>query len=307
MANEPNDFPFRGKINDLLEVITPGYTLTSVLPLMGSYSNDTKLIQARSASGSRVRFILRRYMYGNRSRKARVEFMTLATLQNYDVPVPIPLYVDEVGNDLGSPGIVTRYISGKLLMLPSDHPGGSFRWAQSLAKMLAKIHSVPCDQVKHFVLDANVEATWFLHAGVVPDYMEIHPDGIKVWQAVNKLLPYIQPVEPTLVHLDYWRGNVLWDHGEITAVVDWEEAAYGDPGIDVAYCCMEMVIMGMVKESEEFLRAYEAEMGPVENLEFWQLAAAARPMMDITGWITEPVKGERFHKLITNALRKVNE
>lgn len=47
---------------------------------------------------------------------------------------------------------------------------------------------------------------------------------------------YHPHVALALVHLDDWRGNVLWDRGQTTAVVDWEEAACGDPVVDVAYC-----------------------------------------------------------------------
>ena len=65
---------------------------------------------------------------------------------------------------------------------------------------------------------------------------------------------------------------------------------------------MELVIMGMIEAAEEFLRVYEAEMGqPIVNLDFWGLAAAARPMTDIAGWITEPSKGQRFRQFVQDA------
>jgi aminoglycoside phosphotransferase (APT) family kinase protein len=188
-------------------------------------------------------------------------------------------------------------------MSPSDHPSGPLDWARRLAAMLARIHSIPCDHARPFLLDANAEATWFLRAGGVPEFMQAHPDGAMVWQAVHDRMPGIQPVAPALVHLDYWRGNVLWEEGQIAAVVDWEEAGYGDPGIDVAYCYMEMAIMGMVEASVEFLRVYEAQTGQVANLGFWELAAAARPMTDMAGWITDPSMGERFRQFIVEARR----
>jgi aminoglycoside phosphotransferase (APT) family kinase protein len=141
---------------------------------------------------------------------------------------------------LGYPGIVTGYVPGEMLTSPAD----PLSCARAMATVLARIHSVPCDpEAKGFLLDANSEATWFLRSGAVPDYMDVHPDGAAVWQMMHDLLPAMQPVTSTLVHIDYWLGNVLWDdQGRITAVVDWEEAAYGDPGIDVAYCRMDMFL-----------------------------------------------------------------
>jgi hypothetical protein len=60
--------------------------------------------------------------------------------------------------------------------------------------------------------------------------------------------------------------------------------------------------MGMIEEAKEFLRTYETETGrPVANLGFWELAAAARPMTDIEGWITDPGKGEQFRQFIADA------
>lgn len=299
---DDSNLPSQETVRALMEVIAPESTISAIRPLAGSYSNSTHLVEALSTNGSLIRIVVRRYVRGNRAKKARVEFRTLAFLQDHGVPAPKPLYLDEDGALLGTPGIVTSFVPGKQIMSPSD----PLNWARALAVMLARIHSIPCDKAaKRFLLDANSEAVWFLRSGVVPDYMSAHPDGALVWQAVRDLLPNIQQIEPALVHLDYWRGNILWDRGRITAIVDWEEAGYGDPGIDVAYCHMEMFIMGMREASDEFLKAYEAEMGQqAANLGFWELAAAARPMTDIAGWITEPSKGERFRQFIANARRR---
>jgi aminoglycoside phosphotransferase (APT) family kinase protein len=297
-----NDLPSREAVQALLEIVAPKSALTAIRPLAGSYSNATHLVEAHTPGGAQTRLVVRRYVYGDRAQKARLEYETLAFLQDGGVPAPAPLYLDEGGTVLGTPGIVTSFVPGKQLMSSVDHPDGPLAWARSLASMLARIHSLPCSSARRFLLDANAEATWFLRAGTVPDYMAAHPDGTATWQAVHDLFPAIQRVEPVLVHLDYWRGNVLWEGGQISAVVDWEEAAHGDPGVDVAYCRMEMVIMGMVEEAREFLRTYETEMGqPVANLGLWELVAAARPMTDIEGWITGPGKGEQFRQFIAGA------
>jgi aminoglycoside phosphotransferase (APT) family kinase protein len=135
--------------------------------------------------------------------------------------------------------------------------------------------------------------------------MRAHPDGKAVWEMARDLWPGLRPVPPTLVHIDYWPGNILWHRGRIAAVVDWEEAAYGDPGIDVAYCRMEMVLSGVGHVADEFLRAYETARGRrVENLAFWELTAAARPMFSPEGWITESPAREVFRHFIAGARRR---
>jgi aminoglycoside phosphotransferase (APT) family kinase protein len=287
----------------LLDVITPGSVVLAIDSLPGSFSNFTHLVEARSADGSVFRIVVRRYaVFGSydRSEKARREFKALELVQRYGIPAPRPLYLDEKGGILEGPGIVTDYMPGEMILSPVD----PLSCARVLATMLSRIHSVPCHaEAQGFLLDANSEASWFLRSGVVPDYMLTHPDGATVWQAVHDMLPDVQPVPPTLVHIDYWLGNVLWDRGRITAVVDWEEAAYGDPGIDVAYSRMEMFLNGMSRRAaDEFLNIYETEMGRrVANLGFWELAAAARPMFNPAGWITESPAQERFRQFIEGA------
>lgn len=65
----------------------------------------------------------------------------------------------------------------------------------------------------------------------------------------------------------YWPGNILWREGQIAAVVVWEEAACGDPGIDVANGRMNLLLLGLDTAAETFVHVYEAEMGRrVENL-----------------------------------------
>jgi aminoglycoside phosphotransferase (APT) family kinase protein len=289
-------------IHALLQEIAPGSTVLAIGALPGSYSNFTHRVDLRSPDGSDVRIVVRRYkVFGtyDRGEKARREFKTFELLQRNGIPSPQPLYLDEQGAVLGTPGIVTSYVPGKMITSPSE----PIRWARTLATVLAKIHSVPGDTVgKKFLLDGNEEAAWFLHSDVVPAYMKAHPDGTAVWQMVYDLWPHLSQISPTLVHLDYWPGNILWNQGQITAVVDWEEAAFGDPGIDVAYCRMEMFLSGLGYVADEFLNTYEVETGqPVANLGFWELAAAARPMFSPVGRITESPARETFRQFIANA------
>jgi aminoglycoside phosphotransferase (APT) family kinase protein len=307
-VDQPTDLPAEETIQTLLHEIVPGSALLAIEPLPGSYSNYTHLVDARSADGSDFRIVVRRYqVFGNydRGEKAHREFKTFELLQRHGIPSPQPLYLDEQGAVLGIPGIVTSYVPGTQIQSPSE----PVSWARALAVMLARIHAIPCDPAaRSFLLDADAEATWFLCSGAVPDYMAAHPDGAAVWRQVHDLSPHRQPVQPALVHIDYWPGNVLWHQDQISAVVDWEEAAYGDPVIDVAYCRMEMFLSGMGHVADEFLDTYEARVGhPVANLGFWELVAAARPMFHAKGWITESPAREEFRSFIASASRRAGD
>ena len=302
ILNKP---PSSQKAQDLLDRIAPGSTLTAIHPLTGSYSNLTHLVEAKGSDNSIQQYVVRSYVYGKRAIKARVEYNALGYLQEVGVPAPKPLYLDAEGTILGSPGIVMSYVPGELIEEPSQHPSGRITWANEMARTLVRIHSVDCRSNKEKFFDANAEVTWFLRGGKIPEYMRSYPDGTQVWQTVKNHYDNLQPVTPTLVHIDYWRCNVLWEHGKISAVVDWEEAGCGDPGIDVGYCLMELVIMGMLEEAMAFLQMYQSLRGPVPNLIFWALAATARPMYDMDGWITDIAKEERFRSFIGRSLQQL--
>jgi aminoglycoside phosphotransferase (APT) family kinase protein len=303
---QDNNTPSPDSLQAVLEIIEPGTNFVALHSLEGDFSNSTHLVEARASDGSLFQVVTRRYaIFGDydRGEKARREFKTLQFLKKHGAPVPVPLYLDDTGNILGSPGIVTRYMPGKLIMA-QPYPE---HWAEILAKTLANIHSIPINASDtSFLLDANSEALWFLKSkDLMPEYISIHPKGSALWQAMTDYLPNLLRVEPSLVHIDYWSGNILWDQGVISAVVDWEEAAQGDPDIDVAYCRMEMALCGMSEAADRFLLTYEKEMSKsVANLGFWELAAAVRPMFNPNGWISESPAKERFADFVDAAIQR---
>ena len=87
-------------------------------------------------------------------------------------------------------------------------------------------------------------------------------------------------------------------------MLDWEEVAFGDPVIDVAYARMNMYLMGLPDAADEFLHAYENETGhPTENLAIWEMAAAARPMDDPQAWnMDREIIADRFQRFMEEAM-----
>lgn len=286
----------------VVERISPGGELISIAPLPGSYSNYTHLITARLTDGSTGKYVIRRYkVFGDydRGEKAIREYRTLEHMAKAGVPVPHPLLLDETGDLLRSPGIVTGFVPGGQI----DDPENPEEWARRLGSVLGRIHSVQVDDAtRKILLDANAEVTWFIRSETVPEFMAAHPEGPRVWDLVRTWYPKKKPVAAGPVHVDYWAGNILWDGGEISAVVDWEEAAWGDPEIDAGYLRMVMALSGLGAVQDLFLTAYEAALGrPAQNLALWELAAAARPLFNPASWFNEPVIEERFSEFIDDA------
>lgn len=298
--------------HSLLERIAPGSSLVKIELLPGSFSNHTHLVKARSAHGSIFKIVVRRYkVFGDydRGEKARREFKTFELLNRHHIPTAGPLLLDEAGDILGSAGIVTGFVEGSLIMNVPPEP---IEWARKLAKTLARIHSIPCgNDEQEFLLKGNSEAAWFLKYDTPPSYMKDYPGGAALWHTMHNLSSNLRADIPSLLHIDYWSGNILWYENEISAVLDWEEAAYGDPAIDVAYTRMNMVLMGASDAADEFLRVYESEIGhKIKNLGFWELAASVRPMIDPVDWKVTETTGLNtsvFLKFIDDAKKRVDE
>lgn len=296
--------------HSLLGILAKGSTLLKIETAPGSFSNTTEIVDARLSNGDVSRFAVRRYkVFGDydRGEKAQREFKTFELLNRHKIPAPKALYLDQKGEVLGSPGIVTRFVEGRLIM---DAPSEPMDWARKLAQTLARIHSIPCGaEEQAFLLKGNAEVSWFLNHDAPPHYMQEYPKGSDVWWILYELSQKIQKDTPVLLHLDYWTGNILWDRNEIAAVIDWEEAAYGDPGVDVAYARMNMLMMGFPDAADEFIRAYELETGYApKNMGFWELAASVRPMIDPIDWKINGPDGESttaFLKFIDDALKKL--
>lgn len=89
------------------------------------------------------------------------------------------------------------------------------------------------------------------------------------------------PVEPKLVHGDFRLGNLMFEHGHLTGVLDWELAHLGDWHEDLAFGCMTVWRFSRpdrpgygLTTIEELARAYEEAGGerfdPV-RFRFWTI------------------------------------
>ena len=272
-----------------------------------SYSNFTHWVEFKGADGE-GKIVLRRYSPAHDEPgavKATREFKALELLHRHGARVPKPLLLDATGDLLGLPGIVTEFVDGKQIEPPTQAAlWGKLATANALN--LARIHRTPFRQSdKRWLMNDNVEVAWFIKDGEIPDYMRRDPDGERVWHLVNEHWHSRQPTPDRFQHTDYWSGNILWQDAEIAAVVDWEEAGYGDAEADVAYARMEYFLEGLPDAAETFRRVYQAETGcDLPNLPLMELAASARVMTDPDGWFTRPYMEERYRRFIEAAISR---
>jgi len=94
------------------------------------------------------------------------------------------------------------------------------------------------------------------------------------------------PLPPVLCHRDFRTGNYMLDGSELTGILDWEFAGWGDPDEDIGwFCCKGWRFArldraaGGIADREPFYAAYEAASGrrlDPDRLRYWEIFANVR-------------------------------
>jgi len=136
--------------------------------------------------------------------------------------------------------------------------------------------------------------------------MQSHPFGTELLDAARKLFTNMKPTKLSIVHTDIWPGNIIWRDNMLSGIVDWDDTGYGDPGLDIGYSRMELSLSGYFNAADILLREYESRIGGhVDNLLFWEAAAAMKPIYKPEIWdvVNEPRRGN-FMRYIVKVLEK---
>ena len=214
--------------------------------------------------------------------RASADFHGLQIARAHGIPAPEPLLLDDTGEVLGAPGIVTRMVEGRQIAAPESVS----EWAKLQAEALMKIHDVTPSEVEREHLYVGNELGLYFLERDYPERMAGHPLSDTIYDAIRELRHGIEQLPAVFIHMDYWPGNVLWHDGKISAVLDWDACGYGDPALDVAYFRMNMYLRGIKEAADIFLDHYESVSGSrVGNLGFWELARAAGPLPNPAAWI----------------------
>ena len=119
-------------------------------------------------------------------------------------------------------------------------------------------------------------------------YLDRHPQPRPVLEwAIRWLETHMpEPLPPVLCHRDFRTGNYMLDGAELTGILDWEFAGWGDPDEDIGwFCCKGWRFArldreaGGIAERAPFYRAYEDASGrrlDPERVRFWEVLANVR-------------------------------
>jgi aminoglycoside phosphotransferase (APT) family kinase protein len=251
------------KLREFLSTRVEGdFKISNLQPLTGGASKEQYVFEMdwihKGEQRIRERMVLRREPAESVVESDRLrEFQLLSGVSDI-VPVPTAYWLDESGDELGSPSLIYAFVSGvqKPPVGTSNVTGIGIEFNESyrdalgpqVIEYLANIHRFQ-GEGKDFsafdfpevgtTQDIDWQLNWWSRCWQEDMYEAIPLMTLaEQWLRANR-----RPLDHlSLVHSDYRTGNYLFDPDtrKITAILDWELGYFGDRHFDLAWLLMSV-------------------------------------------------------------------
>ncbi len=251
--------------------------------LKGGVSAHVTALEIQRADGCTQKLVVRQHGEADLRHNPNIaadEFKLLRILQAAGMAAPAPIYLDESSDRFATPIIVIEFIEGT----PEFAPTNVADVVLQLATHLVNIHAVDGANPDLAFLPQQ-ENSIAQKLKELPATLDDSLDERRIRDALERIWPLPQRNPSALLHGDFWPGNVFWNHGQLAAVIDWEDASLGDPMADVGNSRLEMLWAFGADAMQQFTQHYSS-MSPIDftNLPFWDLCAALRPASKLGTW-----------------------
>ncbi|MFP8783962.1 phosphotransferase family protein [Planococcus plakortidis] len=248
---------------DWVEAKWQGAALVEAVPLEGGTSSLLYEIRANK-DGEQQSVVLRLHHKGEwldqEPDLARHEAMSLELAGKAGISAPRVLAFDENGEACGMPAVLMTKVPGAVIFPPAYDAG----WLDGLAQTLVEIHRQKAEGFPYEYFAYN-DARRLER----PKWSRVEGDWMRAFYIVAAGGP---PVEYSLIHRDYHPGNILWESGQVSGVVDWVNACRGPAGVDVGHCRVNLAQLYGTRVANEFLVAYERCAGESFTYDpYWDL------------------------------------
>lgn len=266
---------------------------TDVRELAGGRTSTMLSLTSRAGRHGVLRLMTREpwrsYGHSLTTREREIQQMLVST----PVPAPRSLALDADGRDCGHPAHLMSRLPGGVDLNRVDAVS-----LVRLADQLATIHDVaPTMEVRAY-------QSWASEAKHVAPPWTTDP---RLWEEAFALLRTDPPAyEPCFIHRDFQLGNVLWDEGGISGVVDWVETSIGPAWLDVAHCCTNIAIGHGTETAEAFASAYVERTGRQPQPYFDVMDVVGfLPPPGVEGFFTEATQLSRMEEWLRSVMGRV--
>ena len=296
------------KFEQVIHKIDPQSKLLRTWELQGGVSARVTALEIVQPDGQTKKMIVRQHGDVDLKHNPHVaadEFKLLQVLHSVGLAAPMPYHLDQSGEIFSTPYIVVEYIEGETTFAPFDVAD----FILQFTVYLSRIHAVDCSKLDVSFLPQQ-DQRFAEKLRERPTNVDESRDEGHIRDVLESVWPLAQRNKSVLLHGDYWPGNILWRDGQLVAVIDWEDAALGDPLADVANCRREILWAFGIEAMRSFTHQYQA-LTTIDftHLPYWDLCAALRTASQISEWglddITKKTMREGHKWFITQALERV--
>lgn len=261
----------------MTDALGPGSTVVAARRLRPGGWHVNHAVDVACADGRTRRLVLRRWARpgweaDDPDYTVDREVRVLRLLVTTAVPAPLVVAFDSVGSRCDVPAVLLTRLPGHPPRRADAETSG---FCLHLAETLALIHAVgdgsrPVSVPYRLYYDrAWAEpARWM--------------SGSRTWaRAIAAVREAPPPAVPTLIHRDYHPENTLWSRGRLTGVVDWTQASWGPPELDVAHMRWNLAADHGLQVADEFLACYRTVTGrTLGDQPYWDLVSLLDLLLD---------------------------
>jgi aminoglycoside phosphotransferase (APT) family kinase protein len=255
--------PPEATLDRVASLIGPGARVTGVRRLRNAWSAAMHAVDVDDGRGDRHELVVRRWARVDTRPDPGVlenEAAALTLLASAkDLLVPTLVAIDPDGVHADAPTLVMTRLAGRDALAPPDIDS----FLDGLVTTLRAVHAVPLDPGALYDYQP-----WGLGDVTGPPAWSRRPDA---WHRACEIARRPVPAySGVLCHRDFYPGNVLWDHGRVTGVVDWTHACLGPAAVDVAHCRLNLTLLFGLDVADEFSRRF----GPLDDLAWFDVVDA---------------------------------
>jgi aminoglycoside phosphotransferase (APT) family kinase protein len=252
------------------EAVGPGSTLAAARRLRPGGWHVNHAVVVVGGDGGTRRLVLRRWARAgweadDPDYTVDREVRVLGVLAATTVPAPLVVAADPTGSRCDVPAILLTRLPGHP---PRPAEAGAPGFCRQLAEALALIHDVG-DRAR----PAGVPYRLYYDRARAEPAPSM--SGSRTWaRAVAAVREGPPPAGATLIHRDYHPENTLWSRGRLAGVVDWTQASWGPPELDVAHMRWNLAADHGQQVADQFLACYRASTGrTLVSQPYWDLVS----------------------------------
>lgn len=264
-----------------------------------SHANHRLVIE--TAAGTELDLVLRRYTDAERLGEdpwyaPRDEVEALRTLEPLALPVPRLIAADVGPAVCDVPALLVTWMPGSAPEVPEDPEVFVMR----LAEPLPAIHGADRRT------GSRAYEPYFVSDG--RSVADLRPPAWSgdsaMWERAFEAIaadPSDGPVR--FIHRDYHHGNTVWEHDELTGIIDWTAGCVGPPGIDLARMRLNLLDFDL-ETADRFLDTWRAVSGAdIPYHPYWDLLDAADMLYDDPpADAEEAIRDARYEEFVRRAL-----